>query len=89
MGQQNLWGAPVDEDANITGCPGSHYRTPTVRSLRPYMRRTDMQLNRITNELLHRCKDRLVLAAINYVEEQEDIAYAEHRERVDSDESED
>ena len=82
MGQRDLWGAPVEEDANITGCPGSQYRTPWLRSLKPYMRRTDMQGNRIANPLLDRCDDRLVLEALNYLEEQEDLAYAEHRERV-------
>lgn len=71
------WDRP-HEDIEREGCPGAWYRTPFVASLQPYMRRFDANDGRISNPLLDRTSDRLVLEAVAYLEDAEETAFGEH-----------
>lgn len=71
------------EDVEGEGCPGGWYRCAFVASLHRYRRRGTEQ--RTENLLLTRCRDRLVLEAIDYLEHEEGHALGAFYEARDAD----
>lgn len=66
--RQRAWETPP-EDIETDGCPGGWYRCGWVRSLQRYRRRGSE--TKTENLLLSRCQDRLVIEAIQYLEDEE------------------
>lgn len=81
--KQRMWETP-SEDSEAEGCPGGWYRCEWIRSLGKYRRRGGGE-SRTENLLLTRTNDRLVLEAIQYLEDQEAQALSHFYECRDSD----
>ena len=65
------------------GCPGGWYRCGFIRSIHKY-RRSGIE-NRIENILLKRSRDKLILEAIDYLENQEIQSHNDFMEVRNSD----
>lgn len=80
--KQRAWETPPEDNEN-EGCPGGWYRCEWIRSLGKYRRRGSE--TKIENLLLTRCQDRLVLEAIQYLEDEEANSLGHFYEARDSD----
>ncbi|MEM6988920.1 MAG: hypothetical protein AAF721_00440 [Myxococcota bacterium] len=64
---------PEDPDE---GCPGAWRRNRFVGSMLPFLRRRDDHGGRVSNPFHDRCDDELVLALVNFYEDEHERAIA-------------